>query len=254
MGKALGLRDDYDASSLRLLARKTNDVRVARRLLALACVYDGMDRSAAAKAGIDRQSLRDRVIAFNAKGPDGLCDGKRCDAPAKLNAAGQAKLKQIVLSGPDPEFEHVVRWRCPDLQEVIKSEFDITVSEVTVGRLLRRLASPTSAPDRAIPPNRPEPLQLLKNFAVAARDALKDKSLAPEKPVEIWYQSLPSRRRGMRRVADRRMASLINGHPREKDHANPRTSAMTAPTSSVPSARRAEQVLLSSCLMPTPKR
>ena len=132
MGKALGLRDDYDALSLRLLARKTKDVRVARRLLALACVYDGMDRSAAAKAGgMDRQSLRDWVIAFNAKGPDGLCDGKRSGAPAKL--------KQIVLAGPDPEVDHVVRWRCLDLQAVIEREFDITVSEVTVGRLLRRL-------------------------------------------------------------------------------------------------------------------
>ncbi len=140
MGKALGLRDDYDASSLRLLARKAKDARMARRLLALACVYDGMNRSAAAKAGgMDRQSLRDWVIAFNAKGPDGLGDGKRSGAPAKLNAAGQAKLKQIVLAGPDPEVDHVVRWRCLDLQAVIKREFDITVSEVTVGRLLHRL-------------------------------------------------------------------------------------------------------------------
>ena len=140
MGKALGLRDDYDALSLRFLARKAKDARVARRLLALACVYDGMNRSAAAKAGgMDRQSLRDWVIAFNAKGPDGLGDGKRSGAPAKLNAAGQAKLKQIVIAGPDPEVDHVVRWRCLDLQAVIKREFDITVSEVTVGRLLRRL-------------------------------------------------------------------------------------------------------------------
>ena len=71
--------------------------------------------------------------------PDGLCDGKRFGAPAKRNAAGQAKLKQIVLAGPDPEVDHVVRWRCLDLQAVIKREFDITVSEVTVGRLLHRL-------------------------------------------------------------------------------------------------------------------
>jgi transposase len=140
MGRALALRDDYDAGSLRLLARKAKDSRVSRRLLALACVYDGMDRSTAAKAGgMDRQSLRDWVIAFNANGPDGLRDGKRSGAPSKLNATKQAKLKEIVLAGPDPEVDHVVRWRCLDLQAVIKREFDIKVSEVTVGRLLRRL-------------------------------------------------------------------------------------------------------------------
>jgi transposase len=140
MGKALTLRDDYDAVSLRLLARKAKDSRVARRLLALAGVYDGMDRSAAAKAGgMDRQSLRDWVIAFNANGPDGLRDGKRSGAPSKLNAARQAKLKEIVLAGPDPEVDHVVRWRCLDLQAVIQRAFDIKVSQVTVGRLLHRL-------------------------------------------------------------------------------------------------------------------
>ena len=140
MGKALALRDDYDAASLRELARKAKDTRQVRRLLALACVYDGMDRAAAARAGgMDRQSLRDWVAAFNAKGPDGLKDAKRSGAPPKLDAARQAKLKEIVLTGPDPAVDHVVRWRCVDLQAVIERDFGIEVSEVTVGRLLHRL-------------------------------------------------------------------------------------------------------------------
>lgn len=140
MGNALLLRADFDAAALRQLARKSKDTRQVRRLLALAAVYDGANRGEAAKAGgMDRQSLRDWVIAFNACGPEGLHDAKRSGAPPKLNAVGQAKLKEIVIAGPDPEEDGVVRWRCCDLQAVIARDFDVHVSETTVGRLLQRL-------------------------------------------------------------------------------------------------------------------
>lgn len=139
MGKAVGLRADYTASGLRALARRARDARVVRRLLALACVYDGARRSVAAKVGgMDRQTLRDWVIAFNARGPDGLSDAPRSGAPPKLNAAHQAKLKEIVLAGPKLETDGVMRWRCCDLQAVIARDFDIAVSESTVERLLHR--------------------------------------------------------------------------------------------------------------------
>lgn len=140
MGNALLLRDDFDAALLRKLARKCKDTRAVRRLLALAAVYDGAGREEAAKAGgMDRQSLRDWVIAFNAHGPEGLHDAKRCGAPPKLNAGCQAKLREIVIAGPDLEEDGVVRWRCCDLQAVIARDFDIHVSEATVGRLLHRM-------------------------------------------------------------------------------------------------------------------
>jgi hypothetical protein len=52
------LRDDYDAAKLRALARRSDDVRQARRLLSLAAAYDGMSRAEAAKVGgMDRQWL-----------------------------------------------------------------------------------------------------------------------------------------------------------------------------------------------------
>lgn len=140
MGNALLLRDDFDATALRKLACKSKDTRQVRRFLALAAVYDGANRSDAAKAGgMDRQSLRDWVIAFNADGPESLHDAKRCGAPPKLNAAGQAKLKEIVDAGPDREVDGVTRWRCCDLQAVIARDFDVHVSQATVGRLLHRL-------------------------------------------------------------------------------------------------------------------
>ena len=49
-------------AELRALARRERDGRVGARLLALANALDGMSREAAARAaGMDRQTLRDRV-------------------------------------------------------------------------------------------------------------------------------------------------------------------------------------------------
>jgi putative transposase len=44
---AIPLRGDFDASDLRAAARKTKDAAQARRLLALAAVYDGASRTEA---------------------------------------------------------------------------------------------------------------------------------------------------------------------------------------------------------------
>ncbi len=49
MSAAVGGRDDYDASPLCGLSRTSEDLRQARRLLSLACVYDGMNRADAVK-------------------------------------------------------------------------------------------------------------------------------------------------------------------------------------------------------------
>ncbi len=52
MSAAVGGRDDYDASPLRSLARTSEDLRQARRLLSFACGYDGMSRADTAKGGV----------------------------------------------------------------------------------------------------------------------------------------------------------------------------------------------------------
>src|SRR5215469_2588866 len=59
------LRQDFDASQLRGLARKTKDGPQARRLLALAAIYDGATRTEAAKiGGVGLQIIRDWVLRF----------------------------------------------------------------------------------------------------------------------------------------------------------------------------------------------
>jgi len=54
-------RTDLDARGLRAAARRTRDAVAARRMLALALVLEGRNRTeAACAAGMDRQTLRDR--------------------------------------------------------------------------------------------------------------------------------------------------------------------------------------------------
>src|SRR5262249_47491840 len=68
------------------VSRKTKDGPQARRLLALAAIYDGATRTEAAKiGGVGLQIIRDWVLRFNARGPDGLLDGKSTGQPCKLN-------------------------------------------------------------------------------------------------------------------------------------------------------------------------
>ena len=66
------LWSDVDASQLRALARKTKDGPQARRLLALAAIYEGASRTEAARiGGVTLQIVRDWVLRFNATVPPG---------------------------------------------------------------------------------------------------------------------------------------------------------------------------------------
>ena len=88
MGSAIGLRKDFDGAALRRLARVSRNANQARRLLALAEIYDGGSRSDAARiGGVGLQIVRDWVVRFNARGPDGLVDGKAPGPRSKLDDA-----------------------------------------------------------------------------------------------------------------------------------------------------------------------
>lgn len=133
-------RGELSAEELRGAARRAVDSDQARRLLALALVLEGATRTAAARAaGMDRQTLRDWVVRYNAEGVDGLRDRARPGRRPRLNSEQLATLAQLVEDGPDIAVHKVVRWRCVDLQAEIKARFEVEVSERHVGRLLKRL-------------------------------------------------------------------------------------------------------------------
>jgi transposase len=125
---AVLLRGDFDASRLRGLAKKTKDGPQARRLLALAAIYDGATRTEAAKiGGVGLQIIRDWVLRFNARGPDGLLDGKAPGRPCKLDDGQRQAIVRMIESGPIPAIHGVVRWRLIDLAQWIFEEFRITI-------------------------------------------------------------------------------------------------------------------------------
>ena len=102
MAAPIALREDFDGSALRGLAKKTRDANQIRRLLALAEIYDGASRSDAARlGGAGLQTIRDWVLRVNVKG--------------------------------------VVRWRLIDLAQWLWEEYRIRVAKQTLSRQLRAM-------------------------------------------------------------------------------------------------------------------
>ena len=140
MAAPVRLRQDFDATMLRSLARRTREAGQARRMLAVAEIYDGGSRGDAARiGGVELQTVRDWVLRFNAKGPDGLVDGKAPGNPPKLNDAQRQAVARIVESGPIPAVHGVVRWRLIDLAQWVFEEFRIMIAKQTLSRELRAM-------------------------------------------------------------------------------------------------------------------
>lgn len=100
MAAAIDLRADFDGDGLRRLARSSKDGRQVRRLLSLAAIYDGGTRGEAAHiGGVGLQIVRDWVVRFNERGPDGLIDGKAPGAQPRLSAEQRHALLRVIEAG-----------------------------------------------------------------------------------------------------------------------------------------------------------
>ena len=158
MGTALQItRTDHTSGELRARAGKCRDGAQVRRLLALALVLDGRSRSEAASSnGMDRQTLRDWVHRYNEEGIEGL---KTRPIPGRtpfLTGPQMAELYELVVRGPDPATDKVVRWRCVDLLAVVKRRFSVEVHESTIGKWLRELRLTRLQPRPVHPKKDPE--------------------------------------------------------------------------------------------------
>lgn len=133
-------RRELTAADLRAAAGKSRDAKASRRMLALALVLEGVDRTRAAETcGMDRQTLRDWVHRYNAEGLAGLSDRWKGVRVPRLAPAQMADLGAWVEAGPDLENDGVVRWRRQDLQRRIAEAFGVEVHERTVGKYLAAL-------------------------------------------------------------------------------------------------------------------
>ena len=133
-------REDLTPAQLRAAAGRAKNGRAARRMLAIALVLEGTDRTTAAQTcGMDRQTLRDWVHRFNAEGLAGLVNRRSPGRPARLSPDQKAELAALVEAGPDRERDGVVRWRRIDLKRRIETMFGVTMHERTVGKQLAAL-------------------------------------------------------------------------------------------------------------------
>jgi transposase len=141
MGAAVAVtRSELTPAQLRSAACASEEPAQVRRRLAIALVLEGMPRQQAAeKCGMDRQTLRDWVHRYNEEGVTGLrsrpCPGRT----PLLTPEQKAELRALVVAGPDPERDKVVRWRCVDLRAAVARRFGVEVRESTIGEWLHQL-------------------------------------------------------------------------------------------------------------------
>jgi putative transposase len=134
------LRSDFNADAVRRVARHSKDGPQARRLLALAAIYEGATRTEAARlGGVTLQIVRDWVIKFNAHGPAGLINRKPPGPPSKLSDGHRAALARRLDEGPIAAIDGVMRWRLVDLIQWLWEEFRLAISKQTLSREMRAL-------------------------------------------------------------------------------------------------------------------
>jgi transposase len=157
-------RTDYTAEALRGLSSRCSDGEQVRRILAIAMVLDGWDRTQAAEFnGMDRQTLRDWVHRYNALGVGGLKSRRSPGRPPALTPLQRAELLDLVIAGPDPAVHGVVRWRCVDLQaEVVRRFSKEVVLENTIARGLHELRLTRLQPRPVHPQKDPEAEETFK--------------------------------------------------------------------------------------------
>lgn len=154
------VRQDMTAVVLRKKARSERDGRVAARLLGIANILDGMDRTSAARAaGMDRQTLCDWVHRYNQDGLAGLRNRPKGRPERRLTLAQEQEIGEMVSKAPPG---NLVRWRCADVQAEIKKRYKVVLHESTVGHLLHRLGFCRMSVRPIHPKNIPEALETFK--------------------------------------------------------------------------------------------
>ena len=115
--------------------------RVSHRVLAIRDILMGRIRNwVCQQYGISRETLRHWVSRYNAMGVEGLYDRERSGRPPMLSGKKLVQLKQRISVAPDPEKDGITRWRCVDIQRILREEYDVHYTSLFgVRQLLYRL-------------------------------------------------------------------------------------------------------------------
>ena len=142
MGTAIPVKRRLGAADLRKRACASQDSDQARRLLALAAVLDGQSRGAAARiGGMDRQTLRDWVHAYNAKGVQWSDQRSLAGAAAEVEGAeGEAAPNNRGWPGSGERRRGALALQCICAR---------TSSPTACSRAMRPFSTPASTPGAA---------------------------------------------------------------------------------------------------------
>ena len=140
MGTALKIREGLTPLALRRWACREARGRASARAYAIANAFEGMSRADAARlAGMDRQTLRDAVVRYNAEGLEGLHDRPKGRPRRRLTGDEEAALAAVIIAGPDPERDGVCAWTGADLCRWLEGRFAKTYHPSSMTRVLRRM-------------------------------------------------------------------------------------------------------------------
>ena len=139
-GKAVEISRQMTADEqLRAASHSATCGWAAARMQAIANALEGMTRCEAARlAGFERQALRDAILAYNAKGLDGLYDAPRTGRPCKLGQGQRRELVAIIVKGPDIEAEGISAYTLEDLTLIVRERFGVSYHPESMSKLIKR--------------------------------------------------------------------------------------------------------------------
>ena len=173
--KGVDVRQDMTAAVLRKKARQEKNVLAASRMLGIANILEGMDRTAAAKAvGMDRQTLCDWVHRYNQNGLVGLHNRPKGRPARALTSAQEQEVERLVSNEPGGSR---VRWRCVDVRDEIEKRYGVVLHERSVEKLLKRLGFRRMSVGPLHPENDPEAIEAFKKTSQAAWRKLSPRML-----------------------------------------------------------------------------
>jgi transposase len=90
--------------------------------------------------GINRRTIYRWLQAYHYGGDDALAAKPIPGAPPKINAKQMAQLARMIHDKTPQQFKfEFALWTLGIIRELIKRKFDVSLSEVSVGRLMKRL-------------------------------------------------------------------------------------------------------------------
>jgi transposase len=111
---------------------------------------------------MDRQTLRDWVIRYNAEGTDGLRDRPHTGRPPLLAPEQEEELAQLIAAGPDLERDGVIEFRVRHIREIAARNFGADYTRSGMQERLHRMKLSYLKPRPIHPKTDPEAQETFK--------------------------------------------------------------------------------------------